>query len=77
MIIRCAAFISVSFWRIEFWREDEVSTGSDSDRVAANFRIAIAGNRHPVATAPGTDLIAIISLTSLDHEAITAASYSH
>ncbi|MDX6445461.1 MAG: hypothetical protein QOH71_2535 [Blastocatellia bacterium] len=39
----------------------EVSTGSGSDRVAASISSRLS-QRNPVATAPGTDLLAVSNL---------------
>jgi|GEM_PF-5558232 len=35
-----------------------MSTGSDSDRVSVYAELRVCQGRHPVAIAPGTDLMA-------------------
>jgi DNA mismatch repair protein MutS2 len=45
----------------------EVSTESDSDRVRSSMSVAFVDNDYPVATAPGTDLIAKLQLLGARH----------
>jgi hypothetical protein len=49
---------------------DEVSTGSGSDRVSIHTTIEFVGTNNPVATAPGTDYVIVISCGPIQYSEV-------
>jgi hypothetical protein len=61
---------------VNFGRGDDVGTGSGTDRVSTLDMGLDDENRHPVATAPGTDLIAPASPLRILEQASTYGRHS-